>query len=679
MEYDSNLLTLKELCRALSISIATGRNWIKLKKLVPTKTIGNTPYFSTSYLNRIKRELISGTNHALKSRRNKKFISGNGIYKSYISASSENNQSVKAVLDLLSKSGMEPTMEQINLFVAECALQLLCQRTQIATETAGNLLIRYLSQELDIGIYRPLIEDFIVSYEAAYTFVKENKSVFSISYSYKEREDILGLLYISLKNIGSRKASGSYYTPAKTVHRLIRGLLEDDLKSDTNFAGKTIFDPCCGTGNFLLQLPDSFDIAQIYGNDIDETSAAITRFNLALKHRLPDVKLLYQHITVSDFLTEDFPAANLPSERGTFFYDFIIGNPPWGYSYSDPEKEKLRAAYQCILGKSVESYDLFMERALSLLNEKGSLAFVLPKSILNVKSHAPIREMILKENSITRLEFLESDFDKVQCPDIILQIVHTGQPHSCVGMTVVEKTRSFTIGTERSVTADCLHFLADDTEYRILKKIMHGSNQTTLRNQADFALGIVTGNNRKYISHKKTAANEIILKGSDISRYQIKECQNFITFAPEEFQQVAAEKYYRAPEKLLYRFICNEPVFAYDDKQTLSLNSCNIVIPHVTGLDIKYILAVLNSRITQFIFKKQFDSVKVLRSHIEQIPIPFIDSEAQWKIIEIVDVLLKESDKKKYLIQYDKLDKIIAELFGLTNEEYQTILVTLKG
>lgn len=675
MEYDSNLLTLKELCGTLSISIATGRNWLKLKKLIPTKTIGNAPYFSKSYVNRIKKELLSGTNHALKSRRNKKFISGNGIYKSYISASSENNQSVQAVLELLSKSGTEPTMEQINLLIAECALQLLCQRTQIATETAGNLLIRYLSQELDIGIYLPLIEVFIVSHEMAYTFVAKNKSVFSISYHYKEQEDILGLLYISLKNIGSRKASGSYFTPFKTVHRLINGLLD----TGADFTEKTVFDPCCGTGNFLLQLPNSFDISQIYGNDIDETSVAITRLNLALKFRLPDITLLYQHITVSDFLTEDFPPATPPSERGAFFYDFIIGNPPWGYSYSDPEKERLRAAYQCILGKSVESYDLFIERALSLLNEKGTLAFVLPKSILNVKSHAPIREMILKENSITRLEFLESDFDKVQCPSIILQLIHTGQPHSCVGMTVTEETRSFTIGTERSVTADCLHFLTDDTEYQILEKIMHGSNQTTLKNQADFALGIVTGNNKKYISHKKTAANEIILKGSDINRYQIKECQNFITFTPEEFQQVAAEKYYRAPEKLLYRFICNEPVFAYDDKQTLSLNSCNIVIPHVTGLDIKYILAVLNSRITQFIFKKQFDSVKVLRSHIEQIPIPVIDSKAQGKIIEIVDVLLKESNEKKYLIQYDELDKIIAELFGLTNEEYQMILVTLKG
>ena len=39
-------LTLKELCEELSISTATGRNWIKLGKLTPEYTDKRTPYFS---------------------------------------------------------------------------------------------------------------------------------------------------------------------------------------------------------------------------------------------------------------------------------------------------------------------------------------------------------------------------------------------------------------------------------------------------------------------------------------------------------------------------------------------------------------------------------------------------------------------------------------------------------
>lgn len=301
----------------------------------------------------------------------------------------------------------------------------------------------------------------------------------------------------------------------------------------------------------------------------------------------------------------------------------------------------------------------------------------MPKAILNVKSHTPIREIILKENSITRLEFLGDTFDKVQCPSIILQIVHTKKPLSCMGMTVTDETRSFVIQKERALTSDYFSFLMDDREYKIMEKIRNLSNQTTLKNQADFALGIVTGNNKKYISNTKTVSTEIILRGSDINRYQIKEPENFITFTPEEFQQVASEKYYRAPEKLFYRFICNEPVFAYDDKQTLSLNSCNIVIPHVKGLDMKYILAILNSRITQFIFKKQFDSVKILRSHIEQLPIPIVDFAVQEKIIAMVNTLLQETDDTSFLAHYNKLEQTIIPLFGLNSNEYEIICNSL--
>lgn len=659
MEHNSDLLTLKELCNALSISIATGRNWLKLSKLIPTQTIQNKPYFSTSYLSHIRSEIANGKNTALKSRRNKNFISGNGMYKSYISSSSKNTLSVQCLLDVLSEKNIILTEEQINLLVAECSLQLICQREHIATSTPNHLLFKYLSQELKIDSFCPLVDDLIASSLSALTFLEEQEALFDISYYYEKQEDILGLLYISLKNIGSRKASGSYYTPTETVHQLINDLQLSSL----DFTKKTVLDPCCGTGNFLLQLPDTFDFSHVYGNDIDSTSVKITRINMALKFKIPNTDILYENIQKSNYLTTPTNAT----------YDYIIGNPPWGYSFSDTEKKYLDNTYQCAHGKSIESYDVFTERALSQLTTNGTLSFVLPQSILNVKSHTTIRNIILKENSIKRLTFLGDTFDKVQCPSIILQITHTQKPFSCVGMTITDKKRSFIIKQERNVTADCFSFLMDDAEYQIIHKIANLHNAITLQNQADFALGIVTGNNKKYISNTKTGKNEIVLKGSDITKYKIKEATNFITFAPENFQQVASEEYYRAPEKLVYRFIGKQLVFAYDNKQTLSLNSCNIMIPHAQGLNIKYILAILNSRIAQFVFQKQFDSVKVLRSHIEQIPIPVADFDTQEKIIEMVDALLSLKEDSTFLSQYSRLDRIIARLFGLTDEEYKII------
>ena len=314
-----------------------------------------------------------------------------------------------------------------------------------------------------------------------------------------------------------------------------------------------------------------------------------------------------------------------------------------------------------------------IEKAFKNLTHNGHIAYILPEAVLNVKSHINIRKIILQISSINYIEFLGNAFDGVQCPCIFLDLVYTGQNLSTVNTTITNGIEKFTIKTKRNITADNFTFITNDSEYAILEKIKKRPDIIMLKNNADFALGIVTGNNKKYISNNKTADNEMILKGSDISKYHIKQSDNYIIFTPENFQQVAPVQMYRAPEKLFYRFICNQLVFAYDNRQTLSLNSCNIVIPRIDGLHIKYILAILNSRIAQFIYKKEFNSVKVLRNHIEHIPIPIVSEQKQNEIIELTDILIRGIDDEQTYIIYDKLDDIIFNLWALSNDEINII------
>ena len=130
---------------------------------------------------------------------------------------------------------------------------------------------------------------------------------------------------------------------------------------------------------------------------------------------------------------------------------------------------------------------------------------------------------------------------------------------------------------------------------------------------------------------------------------------------------------YRSTEKLLYRFICNQLVFAYDNNQTLSLNSCNILVPKVPGMSIKYILAILNSRIAQYYFKNKFNSIKVLRSHVEQIPIACPEVGEQEEIVSMVNLLLDSESSEAIFKQYNELDKKISVIYGMTETEYQTV------
>lgn len=662
-----HMLSLADLCKELSISVATGRNWVKLGKLVPASSIKRTPYFTWEYVSKLKNDLQNGKISALKSRRNKKYISGNSIYRSYVSETSENLPLIESVIDMIEQNEIEITEELTLVLLSDCAIQLILYRTEKKTEPDG--LRGFLEGKYKNNPYLFLVSDLLgqttlPSETTPSETTEKYAKLLTVRYVYETNEDILGLLYLSLKNMGSRKATGSYYTPTKIVKKLCASLLQ---KNEPK--GKTILDPCCGTGNFLLQLPDSFDPKHVFGNDIDTISVKLARINYALKFMIPEKHMIYSHITEQDYLFFS------PDQK----FDFIIGNPPWGYEYSKTEKELLRTKFISAAGSNIESYDVFIEQAFQNLKQGGILAFILPEAFLNVKAHSPIRQLLLNKNSIQYLEYLGNAFDKVQCPCILLQSIHTGAAFSAIGLTVHDGDRTFTIQNERNITADCFSFRTTDEEYHLLKKIENSGHKTTLKGQAAFALGIVTGNNKKFITNAKRADNEMILKGSDLCKYRFHDTDHYIVFKPESFQQIAPTKYYRAEEKLLYRFICNQLVFAYDNKKTLSLNSCNILIPQIPGISVKYVMAVLNSRIAQFYFKKTFHSVKVLRSHIEQIPIPITNTESQEHIIRLADLILSATNENDITETYDEIDREIAEIYGLSGEEHLLIKETMKG
>lgn len=655
-----NYITLKELCEELSISTATGRNWIKLGKLSPEYTEKKTPFFSREYVINLRNELQSGKNKALKSRRNKKFISGNSFYNSYVSEQCQNIPSLLKLLTLISKNNIELSISVIQLFVADCALHLFVDKQNLQLPKNSELLFQFLNHNFSIEQYDSLITTLINNSDEALLFCQKYPSLFNLKYIYEPTEDILGLIYISCKNLSNRKATGSYYTPTKIVKNLI---------SKLNFQpNERILDPCCGTGNFLMQLPDSIMFDSVFGNDIDPVSVQITRLNMALKYNVP-VTSICEHITELNYLTD--------YSNDKFHY--IIGNPPWGYEFSMKEQCALKKIFKSASGKNIESYDIFIEQSLKHLTDNGHLAYILPEAILNVKAHMNIREIILQSCSIKNLDYLGNAFTGVQCPCIILALQYTHSRLSTLGMNVNTGTQAFTINTERKVTSEYFSFITADKEYNLLLKIKNIPNASFLLGNADFALGIVTGNNKDYVSTKKTQENEMVLKGSDISKYHINPANNYIIFKPEKFQQIAPTDLYRAQEKLLYRFISNQLVFAYDDKQTLSLNSCNIVIPKIPGLKMKYVLAILNSRVAQFIYKKEFNSVKVLRTHIENIPIPFVDEATQNKIIKITDRLISGLKLKEAETVYDELDTLIADIFYLNASEIEIIKNAVDG
>ena len=76
-------LTITQVCDLFSISQATAKNWIRLGKL---KTNSNSETFDKAYIEMLLSEIKSGKDSRLKSRRNKKSVSGKVLYKDYITS-----------------------------------------------------------------------------------------------------------------------------------------------------------------------------------------------------------------------------------------------------------------------------------------------------------------------------------------------------------------------------------------------------------------------------------------------------------------------------------------------------------------------------------------------------------------------------------------------------------------
>lgn len=645
-------LSIAQVCELLSISQATVKNWVRLGKL---KIESDNETFDKKYIEALISEIKTGKDNRLKSRRNKKSVSGKVLYKDYIK-NNHNREIVESILN----SCNQITEDELRMILANFAIQLYRQGR--GTVVSEDSLIEGNNHITNNNVFNDLIGDLLGNIDITKVDLTNIQPALNCKVQLVPLEDTLGFVYISLCDLSHRKQTGAYYTSKKTVNTLI-----NNLRNCLDTKNKTFCDPCCGTGNFLIGLVESgAKIENLYGQDKDEISILITRINMFLLDNSITKEQLCSQFVCGDTLSYTFP----------YKFSVVLGNPPWGYDFSKEETAYLTANYITAKNKGMESYDLFVEKGLAMLEKDGYLAYVLPEAILSVNSHQQARELIVKNTAFKFVSYLGNAFSGVQCPSIILG-VQNGYCGETKGCKIEIDNEEFIINEDRDIDATLFSFNMSDEEYDCLRVISSTPNCKYLANNAKFALGIVTGNNKEYITNKKTDGMEVILKGSDIFRYAMKETDNYICFVPEKFQQVAPTEMYRAEEKLLYRFIAEVPVFTYDNQQTLSLNSCNILIPQIEGLDIKYVLAILNSSVASYYINKKYNSVKLLRSHIESLPIPMVSIEKQNDIIKKVDHIINSSENISGL--YEDLDRDIMALYELTDKQTNVIRTSLRG
>lgn len=659
----NGVITLNEACEILSISTATGRNWIKSGLLVPVESDNRDMYFLSSDINKIKEDIKANKIDRLNKRRNKSSVNGSFIPRKYIN----DVRGLKLVEDIITETANIVTEKTLRIILAEYALKFYeIQKTN----NQNQIFIKNLKNNKDI-VYQ-LTKQFLDSQgiddEAIDEYLEfENNglhyNVFELT------EDVLGLLYMSLNKTANRKKDGIYYTPTNVVKTMVKKII--DLKVNIS----STIDPCCGTGNFLLELAkNNFPITSLYGHDIDSTSIYIARINLIIFSEATEAEVfsIIQNITVKDSL-------KLIEESDS--YDLVIGNPPWGSEFDENTLNYVAERFETYSKRGLEAFSLFIELGSKITSSKGLFSYIVPETFFNVKTHEPIRKLIMSMMNIKDVYYWGNVFDGVLAPALSFVFINEKSNEFGFKAKITDYSgKEHVIEEKRVMSHENWDFLINDHEMKLLDKIEKLDSIVYLMNNAEFALGIVTGNNKEHLVKEQINDNySSIVRGSDIYKFSIEKPSNYINYQPEKYQQVAKNNLYFENEKLIYRFISDTLVFAYDNQKTLSLNSANILVPKIKGLNIKYIAAILNSKIAHFYFKLKFNSIKILRNHIESIPIRIPDKGKQQQIIELVDKIILSKEEAEIMQIYEDLNKVIYEIYTLDSNEVEYVDSFNKG
>ena len=475
-----------------------------------------------------------------------------------------------------------------------------------------------------------------------YTYLSADEELASMDIP-EDENDILGAVYQSYMREGKKNISGSYYTPLW----IARYMTEDfDLSG-----GKTFLDPACGCGIFLLSV-DTDEPENLWGTDVDRTAVLITRINLLLKYR---TRAFIPRVYCMDYLKGDFH----PLFSETF--DFIATNPPWGAMEEAP--------WDACMITSGETFSYFFVRAYHYLKAGGSIRFLFPEAITNVKVHKDIRRFILENTELQSVTLFDRRFSGVSTGSCSIWC-RKGPASSF--FTAVRGDERYIVDT-RSVyeTTGLVFNLLSPQELDILNKV-RAPGRYDLKDST-WALGIVTGDNKKKLFTEALPGTEKIYTGKNIEAFSLTGQPKYIRYNRDELQQAADDSIYRAPEKLIYKFIFKYPVFAYDDTGALFLNSANILIPEIPGMSLRTVMAFLNSSLYRFLYLKLFGEVKILKGNLSELPFPEITEEDDRKLSALAEQAMEGGAEA-----LRDIDEYMAGLFGLSEEEAAYVEETVR-
>ncbi len=524
-----------------------------------------------------------------------------------------------------------------------------------------------------------------------------------------------------------------------------------------------IIDPACGTGSFLIvtakhlvreyelfsercdnSIPNIDEYKKrlltqiLHGVDIDPIAVRLCKANL--RYHLGLGVKYEPRVVCGDSLTaplfpdpqfkplEDWPEPIIFAEQFTDVFDrddpgfdILIMNPPYGKLRAESGKgvrknkekdfgEKKR--YEILRKHIRESkmyphskgvlnwYKLFIERSLHLLNENGSMGFIVPSTLLCDDSTKELRKALLRHELSYLLEIPEKNkfFDSVtQSYSIgILNIdKRTNKTDFRFGVKSMDQVHVHQEGVILKDIADLTEKsfsipLTTETGLNIYLKMHQNQTISKIKEIINKRGEIDLTTFKSCLSSSPGDGKVRLLRGKDVRFCRLEKIgeNDSLIDSKKALEKLGdSEKVkHLSMKRLVCQQIANQNnsdrlIFAMIDENMFCGNSLNYVFWN--GEDAEtwnyVLLGLLNSTLLDWRFKITSTNNHVNNYEIDELPLPIGDTNGTRlgdRLIEISTIArkLEVCDSRDTKNLKNKMDMLVFKLYKLTNNEIKFVL-----
>lgn len=380
-------------------------------------------------------------------------------------------------------------------------------------------------------------------------------------------------------------------------------------------------------------------------------------------------------------------------DNGDFVgFDSIIGNPPYVYRNAEiaNQKDYYRANYFNTSG-NFDLYKFFIELGIRLNKENGFSSLITNSSFLLQTSFERTREFLVNNSAIETLIPLGGNvFDEATVDSAIYTVKKSDeqvQTKIVVPSQPIEinETEPYYVNSERFRDNEFLVFdyLLNDKEYEIVNRLI--TKFPKIEREFEFGVGINTG----YIKSELTSDSRVdgryhpMVPGTGVAKYgnvmtdgYIMYDKDFVKSKGKLGRTLPDEKFFTEPKILVVRtrnISIKERIVAtidYDKKYNLNRIS-NIIASPESSLE--GLLGIINSKLFNWLYSKRYFDYEIKPIYLRNSPLADTNNvDLNNKVKELLS-LKDEPDNSTKIDLIKEIDKIVFELYGITEDEIKII------